>query len=179
MGGFSIASFSLFKWVKINEPLKPINLLEKKALLAELVDLIIPETDTPGAQAAMVHEYIIAVVINCYPIKQQRLFFSGLQNIEEYALQKYDTTFLNCGHKQKTEILIHFSTHSGYSNKILDKINNRLFGEPFYSTLHKLTVEGYCVSFLGATKGMAYDYIPGKYNACVPLLTNQKNWATK
>jgi hypothetical protein len=61
---------------------------------------------------------------------------------------------------------------------MLNKINKKLFGESFFFKLKELTIEGYCLSQPGATIGLAYDYIPGKYEGCTPLKPNQKSWAT-
>lgn len=179
LGVTSVASLSVFKWVAINKAVDKKQLLGKRDILAELVELIIPATDTPGAKSAGVHDYIIEVMVNCNPAKQQRKFFSGLEDLEKYTLDHYQEDFLHTSIENRTAVLEHFANHSGYSSKILNKINNKLLGEPFYSKLRSLTVEGYCQSRLGATQGLAYDYVPGSYEACIPIHKNQKSWATK
>ncbi|SEB09214.1 Gluconate 2-dehydrogenase subunit 3 [Pedobacter hartonius] len=179
VGTLSITSFSVFKWVDLNKSVAPGKLWEKRAIIAELAELIIPETDTPGAKAAGVDHYIIDVMISCNPVRQQHKFFSGLQDLEKYALDNFEKDFLKCNTNEKRQILQHFADHAEYSNRILNKINNKLFGQSFFSKLKNLTVEGYCLSRLGVTEGLAYDYIPGKFEACIPLQPNQKSWATK
>lgn len=179
LGATSVASLSIFKWIGINKMVDESQFLQKRNIIAELAELIIPATDTPGAKAAGVHDYIINVLVNCNSVKQQRIFFSGIEDLEDYTIKKYNQSFLHAAFIDKYAVLEHFANHAGYSFRILNKINNKLLGEPFYTKLRNLTVEGYCQSQLGATQGLAYDHIPGKYEACIPIKHNQKSWATK
>ncbi|RAJ22849.1 gluconate 2-dehydrogenase subunit 3 family protein [Pedobacter cryoconitis] len=174
------ASFSILKWVSMNRAVVPADLVHKRELLAELAELIIPQTDTPGARAAMVHDYMIMVILNCTPVKEQNKFIDGIAELEDYTAERYGKDFLQCSLAEKKIVLKHMARNSsGYSYKILNKINNKLFGKPFFLKLRELTVEGYCQSRLGATQGLAYDYIPHTFEACIPLRKNQKSWATK
>jgi len=177
--GIGAVSLSVFKGFELVRPFDIRDLEKKRDVLAELAEIIIPETATPGAKSAMVHDYIINVMINCNLPKQQRRFFSGLEDLEEYSLNNYTKKFLNCTSAEKHDILEYFSLQSGYSNRTLDKIDNKLFGTPFFIKLRQLTVEGFCQSQLGATKALAYDYIPQTFEGCISLKPNQKSWATK
>jgi hypothetical protein len=179
LGASSVASLSVFKWVAINKAVTKQEFIDKRDIIAELAELIIPATDTPGAKAAGVHDYIINVLVNCNPVKQQRKFYSGIEDVEKYTLKNFGQSFMEANFEKRTAVLAHFANHAGYSSRILNKINNKLLGEPFYSKLRYLTVEGYCQSQIGATQGLAYDYIPVTYEACIPILKNQKSWATK
>lgn len=178
-GALGTASFSVFKWIKLNQPIDPAALQGKRELIAELVELIIPTTDTPGAKAAGVHDYIIGVMLNCKGAKEQEKFYNGLTDIEAYTADEYNQPFLKCTKDQKNAALKYAMDHGEYSNRILNKINNKLLGQPFFAALKELTVQGYCISRTGATEALAYDYIPGTFSACIPIQKNQKSWATK
>ncbi|QNK63153.1 gluconate 2-dehydrogenase subunit 3 family protein [Pedobacter sp. PAMC26386] len=175
--GFS--SFSLYKWVAINSIADVNQLYRKKALLSELAEVIIPRTDTPGAKDAQVEDYIIDMIKFCTEPKTQHKFLNGLADLEVYVSENYNRDFIACSKSEKVEILKYFEAKSLYRMEIINKVNNRVFGMPFFILLKQLTVEGYCTSQLGATKGLAYDYIPGMYASCIPLTKNQKSWATK
>jgi hypothetical protein len=179
LGALGTASISVFKVLKADTPVDPHVFIRQGDLLADLVEMIIPATDTPGAKEAGVHGYIINVMTNCREPKVQIKFMNGLEDLNTYSLNNYDSPFLKCTIDQKTEILNYFEAHGEYKNRLLNKINNKLLGRPFFSTLKDLTIQGYCSSELGATQGLAYDYIPGTYSACIPILKNQKSWATK
>lgn len=179
LAAIGTASFSVFKWFDLKKAPDPAGLTSKREIIAELAELIIPATDTPGAKAAGVHDYIINVMINCVPVHEQKKFISGLEDLEDFARSHTGKDFLKCGAEEKRTVLEHEMNHSELPYRILNKIYNKLFGQPFYPKLRDLTIEGYCMSRLGATQGLAYDYIPSTYEACIPLRPHQKSWATK
>lgn len=153
--------------------------LETQAILiAELTNVIIPPTTTPGAKDALVHEYIIRYMEDCAPMKEYNNFLNGLNDLQENCVSNYRTTFEKCTAIQKNEIIKDLDANSG-SNGLLSKISNKLQGRSFYTILKSLTIEGYCTSELGATKQLVYQPIPGKYIPITKLSVNQKSWATK
>lgn len=174
-----IPSFSFYKWTVFNSAADVSGLQGKKALLAELAEVIIPRTDTPGAKDAGVENFIILMISDCTEPRTQHNFMAGLDHVEEYALKNYNHKFTACTAAQKNAILTYFEDKSVYKKEILNKINNKLLGVPFFIKLKQLTVEGYCISKTGATMGLAYDYIPSTYQSCIPLTPRQKSWATK
>ncbi|WP_439131698.1 gluconate 2-dehydrogenase subunit 3 family protein [Polaribacter sp.] len=151
---------------------------DHKSLIAELVDVIIPPTDTPGAKEANVQDYIIDFMEACSSNKEFNTFFNGLSDLQETTLSDYDTTFENCTITQKTALLKNLDTNSD-PNSILTKIDTKIRGRSFFKILKTLTVEGYCTSEIGATQMLAYDRAPGKYIAITTLQPNQKAWATR
>lgn len=173
-----VTSVSAYEWLSSGYAVKLNELPQKKQLLAELAETIIPRTDTPGAKDAQVDEFIIKMIKEADQ-KSQHNFLAGLGNLEKYTAGQYDHSFIECTPQQKFAVLKHFEDKANYSIGILNKINNKFLGTPFFNKLKDLTVEGYCTSQLGATQGMAYNYIPVKFEACLPLQKNQKAWATK
>lgn len=180
--GLGIGSYSVFNLLKVSEPHAYITLHDwqiKSSLISELSEIIIPETDTPGAKEAGVANYIISVMNKCHNQQDQKSFLSGLEEVEEFARSNFGKTFLECDPPSKQEIVKHFSYSLIESSDLLLKIKNKFIGKSFFYKLRELTVQGYCISHLGATKGLAYDPTPGIYKACIPLSSNQKSWATK
>jgi len=59
------------------------------------------------------------------------------------------------------------------------KAEARLLGMPFFDTLKRYTVMGYCSSQKGATQGLAYLAVPGSYQGCIAYQKDQPAWATK
>ena len=169
----------IYDFFKHGEPVPLKSLPQKKLLIAELAEVIIPRTDTPGAKDAKVEDYIIKMITENTDDKARKSFLTGLGALEQYTAANYQKLFVNCDKNEKIEILNHFEDKANYSFRILNKINKKYFGNPFFFQLRDLTAEGYSTSFLGATKGMAYDYIPVNYEACIPLKKDQLAWATK
>ncbi|MBF2707584.1 gluconate 2-dehydrogenase subunit 3 family protein [Flavobacterium soyangense] len=148
------------------------------ALIAELTNVIIPPTTTPGAKEALVHEFIISYMEDCSSMKEYNNFTNGLTELQENCVSNYNKYFENCTAVQKNEIVKDLDSDSG-STGIISKISNKLQGRSFYDILKSLTIEGYCTSEMGATQHLVYQLIPGKYNAITQLSKNQKSWATK
>jgi len=149
-----------------------------KPLIAELAEGIIPRTDTPGAKDAHVEDFIITMIQDCTPARVQGRFMEGLKDVEVYTKSQYGCTFAACNKTQRHNVLAHFEKRDRPLNGIAGKVSRKIFGDNFFVTLKKYTVQGYCTSRQGATQGMAYDYVPGRYQGCVTLTPGQKCWAT-
>ncbi len=149
-----------------------------KKLIEELAEIIIPETDTPGAKSAGVAPVIITLIKDCTNRKAQNRFMYGLEDVEDYAKAKYGKSFVDCDHAAKLAVTGHFEERNRPWAGIKGKVSRRLIGDSFFITLKKYTLLSYGTSMKGATIGMAYDYIPGQYNGVMPLKPGQKCWAT-
>ena len=148
------------------------------ALIAELVDVIIPPTESPGAKESLVHEYIINYMEACASKKERTNFFNGLMDLQEESRLRFKNSFENCSMSQKIQLTKEVENRAAYKGLLL-KINNKLRGRSFFNILKSLTIEGYCTSSNGATIHLEYMPIPGKYNAITNLSDYQKAWATK
>ncbi|HEX4851184.1 MAG TPA: gluconate 2-dehydrogenase subunit 3 family protein [Puia sp.] len=179
LGGGAVAAYSGYKWYSITKSPDIDFLKNHRNLIAELADTIIPPTDSPGAKEAGVHDYIILMVQECTEKKTQNKFISGLKELIDYTQSQYGKSFEQCNHDQRMAVLKYFEETGKNYKGIAGKIVNRYFGKSFFTTLRDYTAEGYCTSEIGATKGLAYLYIPGKYIGCEPLQQGQKSWATK
>jgi len=155
------------------------NLEDHKDLIGALAETIIPTTDSPGAGETGTDEFIIKMIRDCTERKAQNNFISGLDNLSDYVQNHYKKTFQQCSLSERKAILTHFEMADQPNKGIFGKAERKFMGDPFFITLKKYTVIGYCTSKIGATQALAYDYIPGKYIASVPLTPNQKAWATR
>lgn len=148
-------------------------------LISELTEMIIPQTDTPGAKEAKVYSYIINVVTNCFSTRDKNIFLRGLIDLERYSFSHFKTSFVNCNEPDKTQVISYFEDKGSYSSHLLNKVRRKIQGRSFFEQLKWLTVSGYCTSMLGATEGLAYEHIPRSYSSCTTLKPGQKSWATK
>lgn len=164
-------------WFVDYSNISPESLIFYKDLIAELAETIIPATDTPGAKDAKVEDFIIKVILENEDSKTQNSFLSGLRNLQTYSKKKHGKMFQNCSFDDKVSILRHYENKT-LKNRILKKVEIRVFGVSFFDKLKSLTIVGFCTSEVGATQALAYDYIPVCYQACIPLLKEQKSWAT-
>ena len=152
--------------------------LEKNhQLIEELSETVIPETDLPGARQAGVASFIIQMVGTGELRQEQLVIMRGLKQVNNFSQRKYNRAFTACTAKERENVLNHFEKSELSRFPIINKVNRKLFGRPFIVQLKELTIEGYCTSKLGATQGLVYDYIPGVFEACVPLTRGQRAWA--
>ena len=104
-----------------------------------LTELIIPETDTPGAKAAKVNEYIDLMLHDVDPDKGHG-FLKGLGWLDGYAIRLHGSPFLALEEKDQVAIL-----------EALDRADEAELaaGTAFFAKLKRLTVEGYYTSRIG------------------------------
>lgn len=177
IAGIGVASYTGFKFFYGNSTVNRGQLPNYINLIAELVDVIIPPTDTPGAKEAKVQDYIIHFMESCTSNREYNNFFNGLNDLQETCLNDFNTHFEDCTNEQKTEVLEALDDNSD-ANSLLSKINNKLRGRSFFNILKSLTIEGYCTSEIGATQLLVYAPVPVNYKAITTMKPNQKAWAT-
>lgn len=165
--------FSIYKTPDFSQ------LSNKTKLIDALTETIIPRTDTPGASDAEVYRFVIYNLENNIPKKSQNAFLEALDEIQEKAQSKFNKKFEDCSLEERSEILQPLSEGGNRLSGLAGKIQNKILGEPFFSVLKRLTIQGYCTSELGATQSFAYDPLPVEYHSCIPLKENQKSWATR
>ncbi len=179
VAGIAVAGGAGYEWYHINK--KPVlsDLDQYKALLDELAETIIPRTDTPGAKDAKVGDFIYKAVRDCADKRAQNKFLYGLHDLESYCQSKYSKSFVQLSIAEREAVLLQQEQDSKPRGGIVGKIQHKFMGDSFFTTLKNYTVIGYATSMQGATQGFAYDYIPGTWQAEVPLKPGQRSWATK
>lgn len=135
----------------------PPTLIEHMDLLSAVSDRIIPATDTGGAIAAKVPEYIAAVYEQHFTADQQSEFASGLSAIA-------DTGFMQADATKRDEILSGFATADDADE-----------GKATFQQLRDMTIFGFYTSEV-ATEELAYEELPGRYDGCVPLTDIGRAW---
>ncbi len=147
--------------------------------MRNLQKLLFLPTDTPGAKDAGAVEFMLPMLNECTDNKSLNRFIRGLQDLEEYSRSRYNQEFSACSPAEKDAILQWAEQESTVSDSLLDKIKSKFTGRPFFEMLKTYTVYGYCISEKGASSGMRYVAVPGKYLSCIPLEPNQTSWSTK
>ena len=179
IGGGATAGFSGYKWFSIHKTPDISFLDAHEALIADLAETIIPGTDTPGAKAAMAHITVISLIRQTADRKTQNIFIDGLKDVESYSSGHYNKPFTALTATQQQEIVGHFRDAGKNYGGMIGKLKNKFIGKSFFHILKEYSTIAFCTSKPGATQTLAYDFIPGAYRACVPLLPGQKSWATK
>lgn len=178
LGGGAVATYYGHKFIKSTDAPDLAYLESHQDVIADLSEVIIPATDTPGAKEARVDEYIIQMIKNSNDIKLKNNFIDGIKDVEIFSFSEYKLPFIKLNKEQKIAVVSYFQKEGKNFEGNLGKLKNKVFGKSFFLILKEYTCIGYCTSMLGVTKGLAYEAIPNKF-----MNTNyspgQKSWATK
>ena len=77
----------------------------QNATVTTIAEIIIPQTNTPGAKAARVNEFIDLILTEWYDDEEKSIFLTGLTDIDSRARDLFGKDFIDCGEKQQVEIL--------------------------------------------------------------------------
>ncbi len=120
------------------------------ALLGDLVELIIPTTDTPGARAAGIHWYIDAVA--AIEEKLRRALSDGFELLRQRSESQYRRPFRKLTEAQQTAVLTEISAlPEGHP------------GAEFFQLLKQWTLDGYYKSEIGLLQELGWvghEYLP-------------------
>ncbi len=153
--------------------LKIKSLASSEALIAEIADTFIPDNKgVPGAKAAGLGPFIVMMMQDCYTADIQKHFQEGLAKVEDVSKKHFQKSFIQLSLKEREEIFGLFKAEAQTQRKA------GIAPSHFFQIMADLTYLGYYTSEIGATQALRYVHIPGKYEACVPLATGQKAWAT-
>ncbi len=140
---------------------------EQMRILATVVDILIPATDTPGARAARVHHFIDGMMAK-WASAESRANCSGvLRAIDERAMRAIGRPFLDCT-RGVQEMLVREIDAEAFSHAAA--------AAPFRD-LKALVIAGFYSSELGASVELRYERVPGRYVACAPLADVGRAWA--
>jgi hypothetical protein len=116
-------------------------------------EIIIPATDTPGAKAARVVEYI-DVLLNDGPADRRNAFLSGLGWLDGHAIRTHGKPFVRCTQGQQIAIL-----------KLLEgkREGDMAPGGRFFAQIKGLTVSGYYTSKIGIDELNQGGRVPGTF----------------
>ena len=117
-------------------------------LATTIAELIIPETDTPGARAVKVHEHMDLVLNDEIPEVQQA-FREGLAWIDRKSKQLYDAAFLKLDNEQQKAILSLVSSQERLRSE--DEPGRR-----FFLDIRARTVFAYYTSQAGIHQELEY-----------------------
>jgi hypothetical protein len=141
-------------------PATPVFEALRKKQVAEIAELIIPTTDTPGAIVAGVPDFIEMMVGEWYTDTERTVFNQGLQELDIWCGEAFGSTFLDAGEAQRTEALRESERQaSAYRERVAvqepgdDTIDE---SAPFFHKIRELVIVGYYTSEVGARQEHKY-----------------------
>src|ERR1700756_5255148 len=92
-------AFSLFHQVqdqlRAGSALKTLN-PHQDATVTTMAELIIPQTETPGAKAVRVNEFIDLILTEWYDDEDRTKFLAGLANVDTQSRDLFGKDFVDC-----------------------------------------------------------------------------------
>jgi len=154
---------------------------EEFSFLQNMVDTILPETDSPSASSVGVHKMIDAMVGKTYNEENSKKYRKGFDAFKKYLTGLNEENKLVYGLEKNTEVK-NFSELSQDDKvrvlKTLDASKEHAEARSAYLELKQQTIGYYLNTEEIGTKFLNYLPVPGEYNACIDLSeTGGKAWA--
>lgn len=132
------------------KPWQPLALtVQQNAAVIAIAELIVPATDTPGATAARVNEFIDAVIDDARDA-EKREFLDGLAWMDARSRELFGADFVGCTPDQQTALLTIVSSEKNTA------MEDRA-GVAFFKAIKALTITGYYTSDVGMREALGDD----------------------
>ncbi|MGR3811030.1 gluconate 2-dehydrogenase subunit 3 family protein [Jiulongibacter sp. NS-SX5] len=124
-------------------------------VLADLVDTLIPKTDTPGAKELGVDNFVKAMADTMLSPEDRQNFYTQLSKVDDFAHEQYAFSFNQLSEGGRVDCL-----------KAMEMAENPEM-KKFFQTLKGYTIQGYTSSEWYMTEKAGYQYAPGYGHGCV------------
>ena len=114
-----------------------------------LTDLIIPQTETPGAKAARVNRFIDSVLEQAKP-PERDAFMRGLASIDQASGARFHSDFVKATPAQQTQLLTALANADAASPALR-------VGSDFFRAVKSMTIDGYYTSEIGLRQELGDD----------------------
>jgi hypothetical protein len=139
--------------------------------LAALCELIIPQTDTPGAIQAGVPTFVSDMYAHWLLAAERKTIIDGLISLESGATAEYGRGFAACSPVEQAALLspavkaaAAYRSH-GFDARLSDA------SAPFFYKMRDLVTLGYFTSEPGVNGELAYVPVPGRWEGDVDTKT--------
>ena len=134
---------------------------QQQVLVQTLTDLIIPTTDTPGAKAVAVDQFIDVMLADWYDPADRQTFLDGLADVDTRSKAATGKAFVDAGAGAQATLLTALDDELARLRGTHQKVDKN-----FWRTLKWLTLTGYYTSQVGFEQELHARIIPGSYDPC-------------
>jgi len=144
----------------------------QNATVVVMTDLILPETDTPGAKAARVNEFIDLILTDWATEEERTRFLAGLADVDKQSNELFAKDFVDASPAQQTALLRSIDDVA-MAERVVRMMNPVLVHDTqmqgkFWPVFKSMTLHGYYTSEIGFTKELKLEIIPGAFHGCTP-----------
>jgi gluconate 2-dehydrogenase gamma chain len=137
----------------------------RRAILDEIADLLIPETDTPGARGVGVSAIVDRMMAQWASAETRAAFDAILDDIDAQARQAHQKAFVELEPAQR------LAAYAAFDAASLANPSSA------YGRLKELLLTAYYLSEAGATVELRYELVPGPWRGDIPLSEIGRSWA--
>jgi hypothetical protein len=141
-------------------------------IVVAMSDIMIPATDTPGAKAAKVNEFIDLILTEWATEEEKEIFLEGLAEADRKTNALFGHGFAAASAKEQAAIVQVFDEElAAARNEKLPKQARPwelTMVLPFFAQMRRLTLVGYYTSPIGQDQELKVEIIPGALHGCVP-----------
>ena len=191
LAGAALPSFSseLYAMLRAAHPasgyaIRTLNPHQNSTVIA-MTDLIIPETDTPGAKAAKVNEFIDLILTEWATDEERTNFLQGLADVDKQSNELFAKDFVDASLPQQTALLRSMDDAAMAERAGRLESGPRLLGSSarrdtqlqgnFWMVFKGITLHGYYTSEIGFSQELKLQIIPGQFHGCTPVGQNSGN----
>ncbi|HMD38124.1 MAG TPA: gluconate 2-dehydrogenase subunit 3 family protein, partial [Candidatus Acidoferrum sp.] len=139
-------------------------------------EMIIPETDTPGAKGARVNEFIDVILTEWATDEDRNHFLDGLAGVDKQSNELFGKDFVDASAAQQLALMramdevvaMAGSGPARHGNTVPER-DTQLRGN-FFKVFKGITLHGYYTSEIGFSRELGLVIIPGAQHGCVPVL---------
>lgn len=142
--------------ISVGAPSAPVFTPQQRALMTALSERVMPTTDTPGAIAAGVPEFIEKLLADWAVPADRAPILAGLDAIEARSQADYAVAGATATPDQQDALL---------TLAMEDQLPG---GRDFFEKFRQLVLTGYFTSEIGITQEREYLPIPGHYDGAYP-----------
>jgi hypothetical protein len=143
----------------------------QNATVTTIAELIIPQTDTPGAKAVRVNEFIDLILTDWYDEEEKSIFLAGLADVDIRSHQQFGKDFVDCSEKQQGTIVSQFDQELGETRRTTTAPWSRRLPKHkhFFFMMKRLTLVGYYTSEIGFEQELRESVIPPRHAGCAAI----------
>lgn len=148
------------------------------AIVETMTELIIPATDTPGAKAARVGEFIDLILSDWSDDVDKKTFLDGLARVDQSSQTLFGKNFVDGTVAQQSAIIrgLDEQLTEDYQHIEPDRHGKRpLLEKTFFYMVKNLTLVGYYTSQVGQQEELHYEIIPSAHEQCAPITTKEQS----
>src|SRR5437879_5508038 len=145
----------------------------QNGIVVAMCEVMIPATETPGAKAAKVNEFIDLILTEWATEEERKIFLEGLAEADRKTDALFGRGFAAASAKEQATIVQVF-------DQALATLRNEERPKqvrpweltlvlPFFAQMRRLTLVGYYTSPIGQEQELKVEIVPGQLHGCVPV----------